>query len=93
MEEKINTEFDYRSFLTSLTAKPGVYRMLNKDEKVIYVGKAKNLKKRVASYFNRSNQTPKTRVMVSHIKNIEVTITHTEKEALIIESNLSPNTM
>jgi len=88
MTDTLNIEFDYPSFLKSLTAKPGVYRMLNKDEKVIYVGKAKNLKKRVSSYFNRSNQTAKTRVMVSHIKNIEVTITHTENEALILESNL-----
>jgi len=88
MNEKIKTEFDYTSFLKTLTIKPGVYRMLNKDRKVIYVGKAKNLKKRVSSYFNRSNQTPKTQVMVSHIVDIEIAITHTENEALILESNL-----
>jgi len=88
MNEKVKTDFDYVSFLKTLTTKPGVYRMLNKDRKVIYVGKAKNLKKRVSSYFNRSNQTPKTQVMVSHIVDMEIAITHTENEALILESNL-----
>jgi len=88
MNDTVKTDFDYQSFLKTLTTKPGVYRMLNKDRKVIYVGKAKNLKKRVSSYFNRSNQTPKTQVMVSHIVDIEIAITHTENEALILESNL-----
>lgn len=87
-EKKDNQAFDHKAFLSTLTNKPGVYRMINKDGKVIYVGKAKNLKKRVSSYFNRSNQTPKTQVMVSHIANIEIAITHTENEALILESNL-----
>jgi len=81
-------EFDSVEFLKLLTSKPGVYRMLNKDGKVIYVGKAKNLKKRVSSYFSGSEKTPKTRVMVSHIRSIETTVTHTENEALILESNL-----
>jgi len=80
--------FDPQAFLKNLTTKPGVYRMINADGKVIYVGKAKNLKKRVSSYFSRSDQAPKTRVMVSHIANIEVAITHTENEALILENNL-----
>lgn len=80
--------FDSAAFLALLTSKPGVYRMLNKDGKVIYVGKAKNLKKRVSSYFSASEKTPKTAVMVSHIANIEITTTHTENEALILESNL-----
>lgn len=88
MTGKIKNEFDPADFLKNLTTKPGVYRMLNKDGKVIYVGKAKNLKKRVSSYFNRSNQTLKTQVMVSHIVDIDITITHTENEALILESNL-----
>jgi len=88
MVDETNASFDYQGFLKNLTAKPGVYRMINKDNKVIYVGKAKNLKKRVSSYFNKTAQSPKTQVMVSHIVNIEVTITNTENEALILESNL-----
>ena len=80
--------FNATAFLKTLTSKPGVYRMLNKDGKVIYVGKAKNLKKRVSSYFARTDQPAKTRVMVSHIAAIETAVTHTENEALILESNL-----
>jgi excinuclease ABC subunit C len=81
--------FDPKSFARTLTSRPGVYRMLDKDHKVIYVGKARNLKKRVASYFTRSSQhSPKTRVMVNAIASIEVTVTHTENEALILENNL-----
>ncbi|NIN35478.1 MAG: excinuclease ABC subunit UvrC [Gammaproteobacteria bacterium] len=81
--------FDPKSFARTLTSRPGVYRMLDKDHKVIYVGKARNLKKRVTSYFTRSSQhSPKTRVMVNAIASIEVTVTHTENEALILENNL-----
>ena len=80
--------FDHKSFLASLTQQPGVYRMINDKDEVIYVGKAKNLKKRVSSYFTKSDQSIKTRVMVAQIRRIEVTITHTENEALILESNL-----
>ncbi len=80
--------FDYKAFLNTLTTRPGVYRMLNVEGKVIYVGKAKNLSKRVSSYFLGSVSSPKTRVMVSHIANIEITVTHTEREALLLENNL-----
>ena len=80
--------FDAVAFLKILTSKPGVYRMINKDGKVIYVGKAKNLKNRVSSYFSGSEKTAKTQIMVSHIANVETTVTHTENEALILESNL-----
>ncbi len=83
-----NKEFDSQEFLKNLTAAPGVYRMQNEKSDVIYVGKAKNLKKRVSSYFTKSDLTPKTRVMVAQIRHIEVTVTHTENEALILESNL-----
>jgi len=88
MSDTSDSAFDPKAFLKTLTTKPGVYRMINKDGKVIYVGKAKNLKKRVSSYFSRSDQTPKTQIMVSHIANIEIAVTHTENEALILESNL-----
>jgi len=81
--------FDSQSFLKNLTGRPGVYCMQDDQGKVIYVGKAKNIKKRVTSYFNRSQAgSPKTRVMVKQIENIEVTVTHTENEALILENNL-----
>ncbi|MFQ5471008.1 MAG: excinuclease ABC subunit UvrC [Gammaproteobacteria bacterium] len=80
--------FDAKSFLKKLTSRPGVYRMLDSCDKVIYIGKAKNLKKRVASYFTKSASSSKTQAMVSQVCNIEVTVTHTENEALILENNL-----
>lgn len=80
--------FDAKAFLKTLSSHPGVYRMLNAQGEVIYVGKARNLAKRVGSYFSRSVSAPKTRAMVSQIANIEVTVTSTENEALILENNL-----
>ncbi len=80
--------FDSAAFLKSLTSKPGVYQMLDEKEQVIYVGKAKNLKNRVTSYFRKTGLSPKTQVMVSKIAGISITITHTEGEALLLESNL-----
>ena len=83
-----DAEFDSSGFLKTLTSRPGVYRMIDSDDTVIYVGKAKNLKKRVSSYFRKTGLTSKTRVMVAQIANIEITVTHTENEALILENNL-----
>lgn len=83
-----NGPFDARAFLKTLTPHPGVYRMINADGEVIYVGKARNLARRVGSYFGRHVSAPKTRVMVSQIAAIEVTVTNTENEALILENNL-----
>lgn len=80
--------FDAKGYLKTLSSRPGVYRMLNAAGEVIYVGKARNLVKRVSSYFSRTVTTPKTRLLVSQIANIEVTVTHTENEALILENNL-----
>lgn len=80
--------FDSAAFLKNVTSKPGVYRMLDDKGQVIYVGKAKNLKNRLSSYFRQTGLSPKTQVMVSKIANIEITITHTEGEALLLESNL-----
>ena len=80
--------FDAKAFLKSLTSRPGVYRMLDADGTVLYVGKARNLKKRVASYFTKANQGAKTRALVAQIRGVEVTVTHTENEALILENNL-----
>ena len=81
-------QFDSSAFLKTLTGKPGVYRMLDAEGTVIYVGKASNLKKRVSSYFQKNISSPKTRIMISRICNIEVTVTHTENEALLLENNL-----
>lgn len=80
--------FDATELLKSLPDKPGVYRMLDCKAHVIYVGKASSLKKRVSSYFQRSAQAPKTHAMVSQICDVEITITRTEGEALLLESNL-----
>lgn len=81
-------DFDPEALIKSLTAKPGVYRMIDSGDQVLYVGKAGNLRKRVASYFQRTPQGPKTRSMVRQIRRVEITITHTEGEALLLESNL-----
>ena len=79
--------FDHKAFLETLTTRPGVYRMLDAEDQVLYVGKAKNLKKRLSSYFTRS-QNRRIQLMVAQIQRIEITITHTEAEALILENHL-----
>ena len=91
MTEKLEQKqmsFDSAAFLKTLTSRPGVYRMIDITDTVIYVGKAKNLKKRVSSYFRKMGLTSKNRVMVAQIAHIETTVTHTENEALILENNL-----
>lgn len=83
-----NNAFDAKAFLKSVTSEPGVYRMYDADGKILYVGKAKHLKKRLASYFRNTGLSPKTQVLVSHIQHIDILVTHTESEALLLESNL-----
>ena len=80
--------FDHQSFLKSLTQRPGIYQMLDGDGEVLYVGKAKNLKNRVSSYFRSTGLTTKTAALVKRIISIDVTVTETETEALILEHNL-----
>ncbi|ENO1847978.1 excinuclease ABC subunit UvrC [Vibrio vulnificus] len=79
--------FDSVSFLKTVTHQPGVYRMYNAEAVVIYVGKAKDLKKRLSSYFRKKVDSEKTKALVSNIAKIDVTVTHTETEALILEHN------
>ncbi len=75
-------------FLGKLPGEPGIYRMLDESGTVLYVGKASNLKKRVNSYFNKHNTAVKTRSLVSQIYSIEISVTRSESEALLLESSL-----
>ena len=80
--------FDSQRFLKQVTRQPGVYQMYDGAGTILYVGKAKNLKNRLASYFHRAGLTPKTQALVKRIHTIEVTVTSSEAEALILEQNL-----
>ncbi|SUG32770.1 excinuclease ABC subunit C [Salmonella enterica subsp. arizonae] len=79
--------FDAKAFLKTVTSQPGVYRMYDAGGTVIYVGKAKDLKKRLSSYFRSNLASRKTETLVAQIQQIDVTVTHTETEALLLEHN------
>lgn len=80
--------FDIRKFAGSVSSRPGVYRMLGRAREVLYVGKAGNLRRRLASYARPESGSPKVQAMLRHVQAIEVTVTRTEGEALLLESNL-----
>ena len=88
MKMSTTQPFDGRAFARALTHKPGVYRMLDAQGNVLYVGKARDLRKRVSSYFTRSSTAPKTAALLELTHDMEVTVTHTETEALILENSL-----
>lgn len=88
MTEQQDATFDHKTFLANLSSKPGVYQMLDSSGQVIYVGKARNLRNRVASYFRASGLASKTMAMVNKIADIQITITPSETEALLLEQNL-----
>ena len=81
-------KFDAQSFLKNLTSRPGVYRMLEENGDVLYVGKAKNLKNRVSNYFRSTALDSKTIALVARINRVEVTVTNSETEALLLEQSL-----
>jgi excinuclease ABC subunit C len=83
--ESLVNSFDSGSFLKNLTSRPGIYKMLNDKGEIIYIGKAKNLRNRVSSYFKTQSASIKQQVMVVKVAAIEVTVTHTEGEALLLE--------
>lgn len=90
MSEEHN-KFDAKDFIRTVTSLPGIYQMLDDKERVIYVGKAKNIRQRIASYFRNTGLTSKAISMVKQIANIHVITTRTESEALLLENDLIKN--
>lgn len=84
----MNSSFDHQTFLNNLTQRPGIYRMVGDEDRVLYVGKAKNLRNRVGSYFRTTALDNKTLALVARISCVEVTITSSEAEALLLEQSL-----
>jgi excinuclease ABC subunit C len=84
----MKSKFDGLAFARTLGHEPGVYRMLGADDLLLYVGKAKNLKKRVESYFARPQMQPRLALLVASVASMEVIITRTEAEALLLEAQL-----
>ncbi len=82
------SQFDSKALLKQMTGRPGIYRMIGKGEEILYVGKARNLKNRLSSYFVGRVHNAKTQAMLAQVMDVEVTVTRTESEALLLESNL-----
>ena len=82
------SDFDAKTFVSSLPARPGIYRMLGAEGEILYIGKARSLKSRVASYFRADQLQPKVQALVRLIKDVEVTVTNSDTEALLLEHNL-----
>lgn len=86
--EELSTNEYLRGIVLNLPSTPGIYQYLNKEGVIIYVGKAKNLKRRVYSYFSKEHQSAKTRILVSKIADIRYIVINTEEDALLLENNL-----
>ena len=86
--EELRTNDYLKGIVSNLPESPGIYQYLNTEGTIIYVGKAKNLKRRVSSYFNREHEPGKTRVLVSKIADIRYIVVNTEEDALLLENNL-----
>ncbi|HYM87450.1 MAG TPA: GIY-YIG nuclease family protein, partial [Pseudoxanthomonas sp.] len=80
--------FDGKAYAAALSTAPGVYRMYAADDSLLYVGKAGALRKRVASYFSNTPKPPRTHVMLAQVARMDVTVTRTEGEALLLENQL-----
>ena len=88
MYDELKTSEYLKGIVLNLPETPGIYQYINKEGAIIYVGKAKNLKRRVSSYFNREHEPGKTRVLVSKIADIRYIVVNTEEDALLLENNL-----
>ncbi len=88
MSSMIAKTFDHKTFLKNLSKRPGIYKMLDEAGEILYVGKARQLKNRVASYFQQKGLSAKTKSLMALVAEIEVIVTHTENEALLLENNL-----
>ena len=84
----MKTSETLKNQINSLPEQPGVYQYFNVNDEIIYVGKAKNLKKRVSSYFNKIHDQAKTNVLVKHIISLKYIVVETEEDALLLENNL-----